>query len=101
MPPLLGAEGNGLRGPLLVGSIAAFIAAYLAIRCLVRYFENRTLVPFAVYCALAGLGGLAYLAIGGPDDPGDSVAGQGEIGGAPPTHPPWVVAGVLRRYRPD
>ncbi|WEO99575.1 undecaprenyl-diphosphate phosphatase [Streptomyces sp. FXJ1.172] len=64
LPPLLGPEGNGLRGPLLAGSVAAFIAAYLATRYLVKYFENRTLVPFAVYCTLAGLGSLAYFAIG-------------------------------------
>ncbi|MER5546303.1 undecaprenyl-diphosphate phosphatase [Streptomyces sp. NPDC002589] len=47
-----------------MGSIAAFIAAYLAVRFLVRYFENRTLIPFAVYCTLAGLGSLAYFALG-------------------------------------
>ncbi|MBV9023574.1 MAG: undecaprenyl-diphosphate phosphatase, partial [Streptomycetaceae bacterium] len=41
LPPLLGPAGNGLRGPLLVGGIAAFVAAYLATRYLVRYFENR------------------------------------------------------------
>ncbi|MGW1167851.1 undecaprenyl-diphosphate phosphatase [Streptomyces sp. NPDC002550] len=64
LPPLLGSQGNGLRGPLLAGGIAAFVAAYLATRYLVRYFENRTLVPFAVYCTLAGLGSLAYFTIG-------------------------------------
>ncbi|MEV5878488.1 undecaprenyl-diphosphate phosphatase [Streptomyces sp. NPDC052101] len=64
LPPLLGPEGNGLRGPLLAGSVAAFIAAYLATRFLVRYFENRTLIPFAVYCTLAGLGSLAYFTMG-------------------------------------
>ncbi|MFE3187297.1 undecaprenyl-diphosphate phosphatase [Streptomyces violascens] len=64
LPPLLGSEGNGLRGPLLAGGIAAFIAAYLATRYLVRYFENRTLIPFAVYCTLAGLGSLAYFTVG-------------------------------------
>ncbi|MER6356170.1 undecaprenyl-diphosphate phosphatase [Streptomyces sp. NPDC001634] len=60
LPPLLGAQGNGLRGPLLAGSLAAFVAAYLATRYLVRYFENRTLIPFAIYCSVAGLGSLAY-----------------------------------------
>ncbi|MCX4427259.1 undecaprenyl-diphosphate phosphatase [Streptomyces mirabilis] len=54
---------HGLRGPLLAGSLAAFVAAYLATRYLVRYFENRTLIPFAVYCTLAGFGGLAYFTI--------------------------------------
>jgi undecaprenyl-diphosphatase len=64
LPPLLGSEGNGLRGPLLAGGVAAFIAAYLATRFLVRYFENRTLIPFAIYCTLTGLGSLAYFTIG-------------------------------------
>lgn len=63
LPPLLGPAGNGLRGPLLAGSLAAFVAAYLATRYLVRYFENRTLIPFAVYCTLAGLGSLAYFTL--------------------------------------
>ncbi|MGW0211198.1 undecaprenyl-diphosphate phosphatase [Streptomyces sp. NPDC003233] len=64
LPPLLGPEGNGLRGPLLAGSLAAFVAAYLATRYLVRYFENRTLIPFAIYCTAAGLGSLAYFTLG-------------------------------------
>jgi undecaprenyl-diphosphatase len=64
LPPLLGPEGNGIRGPLLAGSVAAFVAAYFATRFLVRYFENRTLIPFAIYCTLAGLGSLAYFAFG-------------------------------------
>ncbi|MEV6741621.1 hypothetical protein AB0N14_33815 [Streptomyces sp. NPDC051104] len=32
----------------------------LAVAFLTRYFETHSLTPFAVYCALAGLGGRAY-----------------------------------------
>ncbi|MGW2649969.1 undecaprenyl-diphosphate phosphatase [Streptomyces sp. NPDC001393] len=63
LPPLLGSQGDGLRGPLLAGGVAAFVAAYLATRFLVRYFENRTLIPFAIYCSVAGLGSLAYFTL--------------------------------------
>lgn len=63
IPELFGPEGNGIGGQVIAGSIAAFIAAYLAVRFLVRYFETRTLTPFAIYCALAGLGSLAWLTL--------------------------------------
>ena len=54
LPDLLGPNGNGIRGQVLVGSIAAAIAAYLSVRYLVHYFETRTLTPFAIYCLIAG-----------------------------------------------
>ncbi|MET9078937.1 undecaprenyl-diphosphate phosphatase [Streptomyces sp. NPDC004232] len=63
LPPLLGALGNGLRGPLLAGSVAAFVAAYLAPRYLARHFEHRALIPFSIYCSVVGLGSLAYFAV--------------------------------------
>ncbi|OIJ86780.1 hypothetical protein BIV23_43660 [Streptomyces monashensis] len=63
LPPLLGALGNGLRGPLLAGSVAAFVTAYLAPRYLARYFEHRALIPFAICCSVVGLGSLAYFAV--------------------------------------
>lgn len=47
----------------LAGSLCSFVGAYLAVRFLVRYFETRTLTPFAVYCTLAGLGSLTYLSL--------------------------------------
>lgn len=63
MPELFGPAGDGIRGQVLVGSIAAFAAGYLAVAFLTRYFETRSLTPFAVYCALAGLGGLAFFTL--------------------------------------
>lgn len=63
VPSLMGSEGDGIRGQVLAGSVAAFVAGYIAVRFLTRYFENRTLTPFAIYCAVAGVGSLAYLSM--------------------------------------
>jgi len=54
LPDLLGPNGDGVRGQVLAGSIAAGIAAYLSVRFLSRYSTHRTLLPFAVYSLLAG-----------------------------------------------
>jgi undecaprenyl-diphosphatase len=54
LPDLFGSLGNGLRMQVLVGSIVAGIAAYVSVRYLMRYFETRTLTPFAVFCLLEG-----------------------------------------------
>ncbi|MCP2336699.1 undecaprenyl-diphosphate phosphatase [Actinomadura rupiterrae] len=62
LPELTGAEGKGIHGQILAGSVAAAVAAYLAVRFLVKYFETRTLTPFAIYCGAAGLLSAAYLA---------------------------------------
>lgn len=63
IPELFGPAGEGIGGQVIAGSLAAFVAAYLAVRFLVKYFETRTLTPFAIYCALAGLGSLAWLTL--------------------------------------
>ena len=55
LPDLLGHNGDGVRPQILVGSLAAGIAAYLSVRFLARYFTARTLTPFAVYCLAIGL----------------------------------------------
>jgi undecaprenyl-diphosphatase len=60
---LFGPLGNGVRWQVLAGSIAAAVAAYLSVRFLTRYFETRTLVPFAIYCLLAGTGSLLWLTL--------------------------------------
>jgi undecaprenyl-diphosphatase len=55
LPQLFGHDGNGVRGPALLGALGAAVTAYLAVRFLMRFFETRTLTPFAVYCFVAGL----------------------------------------------
>jgi undecaprenyl-diphosphatase len=54
LPDLAGPLGNGIRGQVVVGSICAAIAAYVSVRFLTRWFHTRTLVPFAIYCLVAG-----------------------------------------------
>jgi undecaprenyl-diphosphatase len=54
LPDLLGPLGDGVRGQALVGAAVAGVAAYLSVHFLVRFFETRTLTPFAVYCLVAG-----------------------------------------------
>lgn len=40
----------GVRGPIVVGSIVTGVAAYLSVKFLDKYFQNKTLRPFAIYC---------------------------------------------------
>jgi len=54
LPDLLGANGAGIRGQVLVGSIVAGIAAYFSVKFLTKYFETKTLTPFAIYCLVVG-----------------------------------------------
>jgi undecaprenyl-diphosphatase len=60
LPELAGSQGNGIRGQALVGALCSALTAYLAVRFLMRYFETKTLIPFAIYCVLAGLGASLY-----------------------------------------
>jgi undecaprenyl-diphosphatase len=63
LPELAGKEGNGVRGPAAVGALCAAATAYLAVRFLMRYFETKTLTPFAIYCAAAGAAAALYFAV--------------------------------------
>jgi undecaprenyl-diphosphatase len=63
VPDLFGPLGAGIHGQVLAGSLASFVAAYLAVRFLTRYFHTRTLTPFAIYCVLAGAGSLLWLTL--------------------------------------
>ena len=63
LPDLAGSQGNGVRGPALVGALCSALSAYLSVRFLMRYFETRTLIPFAVYCLCAGTACAIYFAV--------------------------------------
>ena len=63
VPDLTGPLGNGIRGQILVGSLLSGIGAYLSVRFLVRYFQTRTLTPFAIYCVVFGLASVIYLSV--------------------------------------
>jgi undecaprenyl-diphosphatase len=54
LPDLFGSAGNGVRGPALVGALAAALTTYFAVKFLLRYFETNRLTPFGVYCIVAG-----------------------------------------------
>jgi undecaprenyl-diphosphatase len=63
LPELAGPQGNGVRGPALVGALCSGVTAYFSVRFLMRYFETRTLTPFAIYCLCAGTACAIYFAV--------------------------------------
>jgi len=54
LPDFLGPNGDGMRGQVVAGSLVAGVAAWLSVRFLTRWFETRTLTPFAIYCLIVG-----------------------------------------------
>ena len=63
VPDLTGSLGNGIHGQILLGSALSFIGAYVSVRFLMKYFQTRTLTPFAIYCFVVGLGSVIYLGL--------------------------------------
>jgi undecaprenyl-diphosphatase len=60
IPDLAGHNGDHIRGQVLAGSLAAGIAAYLSVRFLTKYFQTRTLTPFAIYSLVVGIFMIVY-----------------------------------------
>jgi undecaprenyl-diphosphatase len=54
VPDLLGPLGSGVRSQALVGAVFSGVAAYLSTKFLVKFFETRSLLPFGIYCLVAG-----------------------------------------------
>ena len=63
IPDLTGPLGNGIHGQILVGSVLSGVGAYVSVRFLVKYFQTRTLTPFAIYCVLFGAASIIYLSV--------------------------------------
>ena len=53
-PSLAGSAGAHIHGQVALGVVVAGVTAYFSIRFLMRYFQTRTLTPFAVYCLVFG-----------------------------------------------
>ena len=60
---LTGPLGDGVRGQVLFGSLMSGIGAYLSVRFLTRYFANRSLRPFGVYCVVVGVACLVWFTV--------------------------------------
>jgi len=54
LPELFGPDGEGVRGPALVGGLCAAVTTYFAVKFLLKYFESNRLTPFGVYCIVVG-----------------------------------------------
>ncbi|MCB0877133.1 MAG: undecaprenyl-diphosphate phosphatase [Solirubrobacterales bacterium] len=64
MPSLFGSAAADIHGQVAVGFVVTGITAYLSVRFQVRYFETRTLTPFAWYCLIGGAVSLLRFALG-------------------------------------
>ena len=62
LPSLAGPAGAHIHGQVLLGVVVTAITAYLSVRFLVRYFQTRTLTPFAIYCLALGALSIARFA---------------------------------------
>ncbi len=60
---LSGPLGNGIRGQVLFGSVLSGVGAYLSVRFLTRYFANRSLRPFGIYCIAVGVASIILFAV--------------------------------------
>ena len=63
LPDLFQPSAAPLRGAFVAGALCAAVSAYFSVRFLVKYFQTRTLTPFAAYSLVAGLIASAYLLV--------------------------------------
>ena len=51
---MTGPHGNGIRGAAVIAAVCAAICAVGAVHYLTRYFRNKNLIPFGIYCISFG-----------------------------------------------
>jgi undecaprenyl-diphosphatase len=62
VPDIFSYGGQGV-GEALTGAVCAAVSAFFSVRFLVKYFETRSLKPFAIYCAIAGIVALVLVSL--------------------------------------
>jgi undecaprenyl-diphosphatase len=62
LPSLAGHAGAHIHGQVAVGFVVTGVTAYISVRWLVRYFQTRTLTPFAIYCLAVGFASIVRFA---------------------------------------
>jgi undecaprenyl-diphosphatase len=62
VPDIFTHGGQGV-GEALTGAACAAVSAFFSVRFLVRYFETKSLRPFAIYCVIAGVVALILIHI--------------------------------------
>jgi len=63
LPSLAGTADAHIHGQVLLGVVVTAVTAYLSVRFLVRYFQTRTLTPFAIYCLAFGAASILRFAL--------------------------------------
>jgi undecaprenyl-diphosphatase len=63
LPSLAGHAGAHIHGQVAVGFVLTGVTAYISLRYLVRYFQTRTLIPFAIYCLAAGFASIVRFTV--------------------------------------
>jgi undecaprenyl-diphosphatase len=62
LPSLAGTAGAHIHGQVVLGVVVTAVTAYLSVRFLMRYFQTRTLTPFALYCLVFGAASIVHFA---------------------------------------
>jgi undecaprenyl-diphosphatase len=63
LPSLAGTAGTHIHGQILLGVVVTAVTAYLSVRFLLRYFQTRTLTPFAIYCLAFGAASILHFTL--------------------------------------